>query len=215
MPSFGETAFEDLTARARIRDAALRLFADRGIDGATIREIAASAGVSGGLIRHHFGSKDGLRDVCDTYALDRLMRLKEQAVDEGQVATPGFLANAHPELLTLYRYLARAMLDGSPAAPAMFDEMVSLGERWLTEHRPGMVEDPRAYSALLVAMELGALSMSDQLPRALGADVFSRAGHLRLTRAKIDFYSKSLLEPDVAAHAREAIDRLLAEAGER
>jgi hypothetical protein len=119
------------------------------------------------------------------------------------------------EDLTLYRYLARAMLDGSPAAAAMFEEMVSLGERWLTEHRPGMVEDPRAYSALLVAMELGALSMSDQLSLALGADVFSRERHLRLTNAKTDFYSEPLLEPGAAAHAREAIDRLVAEAGER
>src|ERR1019366_7238980 len=95
--AIGGTAFEDLTARARIRDAALRLFGDRGTDGTTIRDIAATAGVSGGLVRHHFGSKEGLRDACDAYALDRLMRLKEQAFIEGQMATPGFLAGAHPE----------------------------------------------------------------------------------------------------------------------
>ena len=77
--AIGGTAFEDLTARARIRDAALRLFGDRGTDGTTIRDIAATAGVSGGLVRHHFGSKEGLRDACDAYALDSLMRLKEQA----------------------------------------------------------------------------------------------------------------------------------------
>ena len=45
----GERSAEDLTARARIRDAALRLFAERGTDGATIRDIAKAAGVSGGL----------------------------------------------------------------------------------------------------------------------------------------------------------------------
>jgi hypothetical protein len=57
--------------------------------------------------------------------------------------------------------------------------------------------------------------MSDQLSLALGADVFSRERHLRLTNAKTDFYSEPLLEPGAAAHAREAIDRLVAEAGER
>ena len=66
----GDRSAEDLTARARIRDAALRLFAERGLDGTTIRDIAKEAGVSGGLIRHHFGSKDGLRSACDVYALD-------------------------------------------------------------------------------------------------------------------------------------------------
>jgi AcrR family transcriptional regulator len=61
----GDPAFEDLTARARIRHAAIRLFADRGIDGTTVRDIAREAGVSPGLLRHHFGSKEALRQVCD------------------------------------------------------------------------------------------------------------------------------------------------------
>jgi len=81
-PAGGRSA-EDLTARARIRDAALALFAERGMDGATIRDIAKAAGVSGGLVRHHFGSKDGLRAACDSYALDQLMQIKEQAVLDG------------------------------------------------------------------------------------------------------------------------------------
>jgi hypothetical protein len=136
------------------------------------------------------------------------MRLKVQAVIEGQMATPGFLAGAHPELLILYRYLARAMLDGSPAAAAMFDEMVGLGEEWLAEHHPGRIEDPQAYSALLVAMELGALFMKDQLSRTLRTDVLSQDGHLRLSKAKIDFYSQPLLSPDLAAQAHAAIDRI-------
>src|SRR5919198_2987703 len=92
----GDAAFEDLTARARIRDAALRLFADGGTDGATIRDIAKAAGVSPGLVRHHFGSKEALREACDTYALERLMRIKEQAILEGQLAQPGFLAAVQP-----------------------------------------------------------------------------------------------------------------------
>ncbi len=210
--TLGEPAFEDLTAKARIRDAALRLFGDRGMDATTIRDIAAAAGVSGGLVRHHFGSKEGLRDACDAYALDQLMRLKEQGVVDGQLAAPGFLAGAQPTLLLFYRYLARSMLDGSPAAAAMFDEMVGLGERWLAEHHPGLIDDQRAYSALLVAMELGALSMNDRLSNALGVDIFSREGHLRLAKAKIDFYSRPLLSPELAAQAHAAIDGLLAAA---
>ena len=138
----GERSAEDLTARARIRDAALALFAERGVDGATIRDIANSAGVSGGLVRHHFGSKDELRAACDSYALDQLMQIKEQAVD-GQLANASFMSAAHPTVLLLYRYLARSLVDGSPAAAAMFDEMVELGEAWLTRHNPGQMADPR------------------------------------------------------------------------
>src|SRR5260370_23857062 len=118
----GERPAGDLTARARIRDAALRLFAERGMDGTTIRDIARAAGVSGGLIRHHFGAKDDLRTACDSYALDQIMRIKEQAVLESQLANPAFMSAAHPTVLVIYRYLARSLGGGAPAAAAMFDE---------------------------------------------------------------------------------------------
>ena len=206
----GERAAGDLTARARIRDAALVLFAERGLDGATIRDIAKAAGVSPGLVRHHFGAKDGLRAACDSYALDQLMRIKEQAVLEGQMGNIGFMSAAHPTILLTYRYLARSLVDGSPAAEAMFDEMVDVAEAWLARHHPAELPDPRGYAALFVAMETGLLAMHGQLSRALGADVFSPAGHLRMTRAKIDFYSHPLLAPELAAQARVAIDQLQA-----
>ena len=60
---------DDRTARAVIRDEALRLFAGRGPDAVTVRQIAAAAGVSPGLVIHHFGSKDGLREAVDQYVL--------------------------------------------------------------------------------------------------------------------------------------------------
>lgn len=47
-------------ARAAILDAALALFAEKGFHGTPMREIAASAGISQGLLHHHFGNKEGL-----------------------------------------------------------------------------------------------------------------------------------------------------------
>jgi AcrR family transcriptional regulator len=204
----GDRSAEDLTARARIRDAALRLFADRGLDGTTIRDIAKEAGVSGGLIRHHFGSKDDLRTACDTYALDQLMRIKEQAVLDGQLANPAFMSAAHPTVLLALRYLARSLVDGSPAAASMYDEMVALGEAWLEQHNPGQVADPRGYSAVLVAMQSGLFMMHRPLSRWLGADIFTAEGHLRLTAALIDFYSQPLLSPELAEQARATVRHL-------
>src|SRR5256885_15442107 len=52
-------------ARAVIRGEALRLFAEYGPDAVTVRQIAAAAEVSPGLVVHHFGSKDGLRQAVD------------------------------------------------------------------------------------------------------------------------------------------------------
>ncbi len=210
----GERAAGDLTARARIRDAALRLFAERGVAGATIRDIARAAGVSGGLVRHHFGSKDGLRAACDSYALDQIVRIKEQATAGGQLgSSAGFLSAAHPTILLIYRYFARSLVDGSPSADQMFAEMVGLSETWLAQNHPGRLPDLRGYAAIFVAMETGLLAMHEPLSRSLGADIFSPAGHLRMTRAKLDLYSRPMLSQDLAAQARAAIDQL--EAGQQ
>src|SRR5215468_3433335 len=115
-----DIAQEDLTARARIRDAAVRLFAERGIAATTVRDIAKEAGVSAGLLRHHFGSKEDLRDACDRYTLDQLIRIKERVVLEGEVRNPAFLLTMHPTVALLMRYLTRSMVNGSPAAAALF-----------------------------------------------------------------------------------------------
>jgi AcrR family transcriptional regulator len=196
---------DDFTARARIRDAALASFAARGFAGATIREIARNAKVSSGLVRHHFGSKADLRAACDDYALARIIEIKERAIGGGEVADVGFLTATHPTVLLLYRYFARSLVDGSQAAADLFQRMVGLCGSWLDRYHEGEFDDPRAFSAYLIAMEVGALSLQAELSHALGADVLSRDGHLRLTRARIDFYSRPLLSEEIAAQARAAI----------
>jgi TetR/AcrR family transcriptional regulator, regulator of cefoperazone and chloramphenicol sensitivity len=204
----GEPAFEDLTARARIRTAALRLFADQGIARTTVRAIANAAGVSAGLLRHHYGSKDALRDACDQYALDRLMRIKEQAMLQGQAGNPAFLPSVHPTLLLLNRYLARAMVDGSPAAADLFDQFVDLAERWIRDQYPDVTADPRGYAAVLVAMQTGPLVMHEHVSRALAADILSTPGHIRMSKATVDIFARPLVDPDLAAQAHAAYDRL-------
>jgi len=201
---------EDLTARARIRDAAVRLFAERGADGTTVREIAQAAGVSPGLLRHHFGSKEALREACDSFVLDRIMQIKEELLLENKMASPGFLPSVHPTILLSYRYVTRALLDGSPRAAAMFDDMVVLTEKWITKYTPEVTADHRAYAAVLVAMQSGMLAMHDHVSRALGVDVFTTDGHARMAGALADFYSRPLLDAEFVAKAHDALAPLRA-----
>jgi AcrR family transcriptional regulator len=202
-----ERAPEDLTARARIRDAALRMFAERGIGPTTIRDIAAAAGVSSGLVRHHFGSKEALRDACDAYAMDQSNRIREQMFADGRLSDAGFMGSVHPTARLLQRYLVRSLMDGSEAAAAMFDEMVDVGERWVAASEVE-THDLRAFSAVLVAMQMGVFLMQDQLSRALGVDVETTEGWIRMNRAFLDAFSQPLLTPEQTAAINAALERL-------
>lgn len=203
---------EDLTARARIRDAAIALFAERGVGPSTIRDIAQAAGVSSGLIRHHFGSKEGLRQACDDYAMAELTRIRTRIFDEGEFRDQSFLGAVHPSAMQLQRYLVRSTLDSPEATSAMFARMVEVGEEWL-DGQGIHVDDQRAYAAVLVAMQMGMFLMADQLSAALGTDVTKPAGHLRMLRGAIEVFTHPLLADQEAA-VRAALDKLIAETPE-
>ena len=52
---------QNLDTRTRIKDAARKLFAEKGVEAGTVRDIVAAAGAkNGGSLNYYFGSKDGL-----------------------------------------------------------------------------------------------------------------------------------------------------------
>ncbi|MBR8641376.1 TetR/AcrR family transcriptional regulator [Streptomyces tuirus] len=122
-------AAEDLTARARLRQAALRLFARDGFEATSVRSVAAAAGVSAALVRHHFGSKEGLRTAVDDFVL----RSFGTALDEldaggslGDVvaalgAVTARLFGADPDLRG---YVRRVLLEGSATSTAVFEQLL-------------------------------------------------------------------------------------------
>src|SRR6202167_5153514 len=75
----------DLTAAARIRDAAIQQFGQHGF-GVGLRAIAEAAGVSAALVIHHFGSKEGLRKACDDFVAEEIRSDKSEAM---RSADPG------------------------------------------------------------------------------------------------------------------------------
>jgi AcrR family transcriptional regulator len=77
----GDRSAGDLTARARIRDAALRLFAERGLDGTSIEEIAARADVSKPVVYEHFGGKEGLYAVVVDREVERFLAMATRLLE--------------------------------------------------------------------------------------------------------------------------------------
>jgi AcrR family transcriptional regulator len=188
----------DLTARARIRDAAIALMAERGIDGATIREIAQAAGVSSGLLRHHFGSKEGLRDACDEYALNVLTGIGKRFTDLMIIDL------VTPEVLQMQRYLVRSMMDGSSAGNALFDRMIEYGEEFL-QSADLKLKDPRGYIAVISVMKMSLYTMREQLSRTLGQDVGTPEGWNRVLLASLEIFTNQIITPEQAEQARRAL----------
>lgn len=58
--------------RASILQAALEMFAEKGFEGASIRDIAAKVGVNHALIKYHFEDKESLWKAAVEFLFDRL-----------------------------------------------------------------------------------------------------------------------------------------------
>jgi AcrR family transcriptional regulator len=200
----------DLTARARIRDAAMRCFAEQGEKATTLRVVAAEAGVTAGLVSHHFGTKQGLREACDAYVLEYLRGGIAEAIDEQGLADPGFLRTVYDSAPLVLQYLARALVDGSAAAASLFDNLVALTEEYLATHPPqqgASQADPRAQAAVLIAMRLGMWALGDHLVRALGADALTPEVLPRVSAALVDIMSPEFVGSDLLALARTGFAR--------
>ncbi|MFC4950336.1 TetR/AcrR family transcriptional regulator [Pseudonocardia sp. GCM10023141] len=196
---------DDLTARARIRDAAMAEFAERGLAGTTIRAVAERAGVSPALVQHHFGTKQRLREACDAHVVDYLRREAATGIDDGLIDDPGYIASIFRSAPPLLRYLARALVDGSPAAAGIFDDMVALTESYLADV-PGAA-DARTRAVVFTAMRLGLTVMHDHVSRGLGVDLFSREGSTRVANATLDVVAPEIIPDGMADRVRTGLDR--------
>lgn len=91
--------------RRRIISVALRLFAERGFEGTSTREIAKAAGVNAPALQYYFDSKEGVyracaEDIATTAAAHfKPVADRAQAVLDDTAATPDQLFEAYGEML--------------------------------------------------------------------------------------------------------------------
>lgn len=193
----------DLTAKALIRERALQLFADRGPDAVTVRDVAAAAGVSPGLVMHHFGSKAGLREAVDEHVgrtfdamLDNLSDAQLQDGLTGGEATPlaeVFVA-AFPAGSPLPDYLRRLWLTNDPTGDRVFQRWLTQSERLLAALEEAGIARPsgdrRVRAAFLLVNDLAAVLLARQLRDALGIDLQTPAGMAAWTSEAVEVYGQ-------------------------
>ncbi len=74
--------------RQRLVDSAARLFADRGFENVTVREICKASNANVAAINYHFGDKAGLYRAVVTYAIGVMQETNEQSQRAGDGQSP-------------------------------------------------------------------------------------------------------------------------------
>lgn len=199
-------AAADLTGQALIRESAMRLTADRGWAGVSIRDIAADAGVSSSLVVHHFGTKARLREAVDARVTEVFATLLGQLGDaDAQAGEFMSIAAAFHDRVgadgTLLAYLRRLLIDGGPAATALFGSLYAATVSGLAElESAGALRptaDSAARAAFLLINDLAVVLLREEVTRVLGVDPLSRAGLRRWGTTVMEIYrSGAFIVPD-------------------
>jgi AcrR family transcriptional regulator len=175
LPELGRVSPEERSSIERIRSAALRSFATYGASATSLRTVAEAAGVSVGLVQHHFTNKAGLVKAVDDYVLGVVITIIAQpmpgpptdSLNEMGNRVTQFVAE-HPGVVD---YFGRALIDGSPLGVMIFDTLVGTGTaRWHQrsergETRPDVDLTWAAINSLVLAM--GTLILRTHVERHL------------------------------------------------
>ncbi len=146
----------------RIREAAMKSFATHGFANTSLRAVASTAGVSLGLVQHHFATKAGLIKAVDDYVLTVVLtRITEEvpASASDSVAEIGDrVTRMIAELPDIVDYVGRALIDSRPVGYMVFDALLNSGTaRWNQrgergETRPDLDLTWAAVNSLVLAL---------------------------------------------------------------
>ena len=171
-PPPGSRAEQRRRTEARILDAASRVFVTAGYERATIRAVAAAAGVDAGLVMHYFGSKQELfRRVIGAAPVPEVSGAPGQATEQILATLADRLANEPVASLAILR----SMLT-NPEAASIISEGMARYQAQIAQAIPA--GDASLRAALISAIILGVtvsrhLIKSDKLASADPAQVIS------------------------------------------
>ncbi len=179
------SSVDDRTARARIRDTALELFAEHGEGMVTMRRIAEEAGVSPALVVHHFGTKEGLREAVVEHVrawLDDLIARTTDTEVAGDLAAGNWgsiVELVAPDALdgtaaAMPRYLRRLLLSGDPLGTDLIrswhEHTVEVFTAWDAAGIIDAGSNPRLRAAICMTADFGLFLLADQWREVLGTD---------------------------------------------
>jgi AcrR family transcriptional regulator len=173
---------DDLTSRARIREAALELFGRHGVAEVSLKKIADLAGVSQPLILKHYGSRQNLILAVDNHVLTLLSEMIQLAAAATQAGSDDRFTVADPRLgdPVVGRYLARLLTEdsdrGTQAYRLLHETRTAVVRGWIADGVVASDVDPEQLAAVLLSHELSPLLLRARITEVLGGDPLDQQG---------------------------------------
>jgi TetR/AcrR family transcriptional regulator, regulator of cefoperazone and chloramphenicol sensitivity len=190
----------------------MELFGAQGVAAGSLRAVARAAGVSPGLIVHHFSSKEGLIRAVDEAVLARINFALSEVPIEGSGAQPiaqraevvaAFL-RAQPALCD---YLGRALSERTEASAELFHRLFAFAARDERLIAAGVLRpetDPFWRAMHQVILVVGPLLLRPLIERELGGELLAADNVMRWTRARTDLLQHGLYAKASTKSGRDA-----------
>jgi AcrR family transcriptional regulator len=195
------TAASDVTAAARIRDAALQQFAARGVGATSIRDVAKRAGVSPGLVQHHYGSKAGLRRAVEEHVIRRAVESFGQPIggdtpSESSVRVGRRISAFVRTNPAMFAYIGRSLLEDDAAAQKLFERLLAVASAEFDRlAAAGLLRAnlDRTWAMLhVILIDVAAYLLEPALSRHLGESLLSEHGLRRMEKATEAIFLKGI-----------------------
>ena len=155
----GANAGRKAETQARILDAAIALFAERGYDGASIREIAARADVSRATVFWHFGDKATLfQEACRRMLVPFIEKFRDSIAHLDANKRIFELFNVYEQLVSQYlgaiETFVRWALESDRMRASLQKPLFALHDQFLRDIRETLLElwgDPNEAAELAAA----------------------------------------------------------------
>ncbi|MGH3523007.1 MAG: TetR/AcrR family transcriptional regulator [Mycobacterium sp.] len=189
------------SGRQQLLEAALLTVAERGAKGATVRMIAERAGVTPGLVVHHFATKERLLAEVDDLVAQQFtdaMTVPEDVTDEADALS--VVAEQLSALIgsdtSLRAYLRRAIVDATLAGSRFLQHLIDLtvaSLRGLRSSESSLSSQEIRWQAVQIISINLAATLLEPILRDLGPeDPFTPREVQKRTAANVGFIARAL-----------------------
>src|SRR5574337_550190 len=168
------------STRDRILGAAEKLFAERGFDGASLRQLTSAAGVNLAAVNYHFGSKEKL--------VEEVFRRRLDALNTARLAALAELGSTHPATLeeVLAAYIRPALELSHDGNGALFIRVLARAfaehddtlRRFLSENYGHVmvqkINDELTGRMTLMTKTMIGKAISDDIPQLFSEAIYAR-----------------------------------------